>query len=42
LFGELLHLIALELVFCECIAAADGLFISAIIGGKASKNAISK
>ena len=34
LFGEPLQLILLELVFWACIAAADGLVIAAIIGGK--------
>lgn len=32
LFGEPLHLIALELLFWACIALADGLVISTIIG----------
>jgi len=32
LFGEPLHLIALELIFWLCIAFADGFAISAIIG----------
>jgi hypothetical protein len=36
LFGEPLHLIALELVFWACIALADGLTISAIMGKRAS------
>lgn len=40
LFGEPLHLIALELVFWACIAIADGLAISAIIGEKASNKTI--
>ena len=40
LFGEPLHLIALELLFWACIAIADGLVISAIIEGKASNNTI--
>ncbi|WP_312914769.1 hypothetical protein [Candidatus Competibacter phosphatis] len=39
LFGEPLHLIALELLFWVCIALADGLAISAIIGEKASNKA---
>jgi hypothetical protein len=39
LFGEPLHLIALELVFWACIALADGLAISAIIGQRASNQA---
>jgi hypothetical protein len=39
LFGEPLHLIALELVFWACIALADGLAISAIIGQRASNKA---
>ena len=39
LFGEPLHLIALELLFWACIALADGLAISAIIGEKASHKA---
>ena len=37
IFGEPLHLIALELVFWACIAVADGLAISLIIGKSASK-----
>ncbi len=36
MFGEPLHLIALELVFWACIALADGLTISAIIGQRES------
>ena len=32
LFGEPLHLIALELVFWACIAIADGLAIVTVIG----------
>ena len=39
LFGEPLHLIALELVFWACIALADGLAISAIVGKRASNKA---
>ena len=39
LFGEPLHLIALELVFWSCIALADGLAISAIIGKRVSNKA---
>lgn len=39
MFGEPLHLIALELVFWACIALADGLTISAIIGKRASNKA---
>lgn len=37
LFGEPLHLIALELVFWACIAAADGLVIAALIGERAPR-----
>lgn len=36
LFGEPLHLIALELLFWACIAAADGLVLAAFLGEKAS------
>ena len=36
LFGEPLHLIALELVFWACIALADGLVISSVIGTRSS------
>ncbi|MEJ2333739.1 MAG: hypothetical protein P8Y08_13315 [Desulfobulbaceae bacterium] len=32
LFGEPLHLLALELIFWACIALADGLAIAAVIG----------
>lgn len=39
MFGEPLHLIALELVFWVCIALADGLAISAIIGNRAPDKA---
>lgn len=35
LFGEPMHLIALELLFWACIAIADGFTIAAIIGYKA-------
>jgi hypothetical protein len=36
LFGEPLHLIALELVFWACIAVADGLAIAALTGKRTS------
>jgi len=39
LFGEPLHLIALELLFWACVALTDGLAISAIIGEKTSHKA---
>lgn len=39
MFGEPLHLIALELIFWACIAIADGLVISAVIGKRESSKA---
>lgn len=40
LFGEPLHLIALELVFWACIALADGLAISLVTGDPAARHTI--
>lgn len=40
MFGEPLHLIALELVFWGCIALADGISIAAVMAGRSSDNAV--
>lgn len=41
MFGEPLHLIALELLFWACIAVADGLAISTVIGTRSAEFKIS-